>query len=101
MASRSVKCVVVGDPEIGKTCLIVRYTSGDFSSFGNYVPTIADTFSINLTYGNTEVAVSISDTAGNIKSVVHFILHRTRGLWKAETASLSRNEHLPGLLCNR
>ena len=80
MASRSVKCVVVGDPKIGKTCLIVRYTSGDFPSFGSHVPTIADPFLINLTYDNVEVAVSISNTAGNIKSVVHFILHRTRGL---------------------
>eukprot|EP00108_Taenia_solium_P003062 TsM_000975500 transcript=TsM_000975500 gene=TsM_000975500 len=64
MTEKSIKCVAVGDGTVGKTCLILRYTLGDLSSLGVYVPTIADTYSIKLTAGNTPVLLSLWDTAG-------------------------------------
>lgn len=65
MTERSVKCVVVGDGAVGKTCLILRYALGDISSLGLYVPTVADTYALKLMAGETPVIFNLWDTAGN------------------------------------
>ncbi|KAL5105721.1 Ras-related protein ced-10 [Taenia crassiceps] len=59
-----VKCVVVGDGTVGKTCLILRYALGDLSSLGIYVPTVADTYSIKLRAGKFSILLNLWDTAG-------------------------------------
>jgi GTPase SAR1 family protein len=43
MQRSSIKCVLVGNPTVGKTSLIVAYTSNGFSDV--YVPTAFDNFS--------------------------------------------------------
>ena len=43
---QTIKCVVVGDAAVGKTCAIVRFTTNAFSE--KYIPTVDDVFSVDL-----------------------------------------------------
>uniref|UniRef100_A0A8C6TYT3 Si:ch211-133l11.10 n=1 Tax=Neogobius melanostomus TaxID=47308 RepID=A0A8C6TYT3_9GOBI len=61
-AERRVSCALVGDGAVGKTSLIVSYTTNGYPT--EYVPTAFDNFTVIVVVDGKPVRVQLCDTAG-------------------------------------
>eukprot|EP01084_Bolivina_argentea_P004596 8740_1 len=58
----NIKCCVVGDGAVGKTCLLVCYTKNEFPD--QYVPTVFDNHSTMVMCDGKVISLQLWDTAG-------------------------------------
>ena len=59
---QTIKCVVVGDSAVGKTYLLISYTTNKFSL--EYIPSVGDSYAVTVMNGGEPYTLSLFDTAG-------------------------------------
>lgn len=58
----NIKCVVVGDGMVGKTCLVSCFASNTFPQ--DHIPTVFDHVEVFLCVDNRPIKLNVQDTAG-------------------------------------
>ncbi|CAF0832257.1 unnamed protein product [Adineta ricciae] len=59
---QTIKCVIVGDGTVGKTCMLITYASNKFPT--TYVPTVFDNYAVTVNIDGQPHSLGLFDTAG-------------------------------------
>ena len=70
MPSVSIKCVIVGDQQIGKTCLLNSYVHPNNQFERQHIPTVFDTFLVTKEQNATQINLGLYDTSGSDENEV-------------------------------
>ena len=63
IGSKDLKIVVIGDTNVGKTCLLQTYSTNNFPL--DYVPTVFDNYSIPISVDHVVYQLNVWDTSGS------------------------------------
>ncbi|CAL1601431.1 unnamed protein product [Knipowitschia caucasica] len=94
MAEMSVKCVLVGDSAVGKSALLVRFTSETFPEC--YRPTVFENTGVEVHMDGLQIHLGLWDTAGSD----HFRHIRPRSYAQADVVLLCYSVANPGSLAS-
>eukprot|EP00729_Bicosta_minor_P028529 gene28529-16418_t len=57
---QTIKCVAVGDDSVGKTCMLISYTTNKFPK--EYIPAVMDNYAVTVMIGGDPYTLGLFDT---------------------------------------